>query len=58
MEAQLIGVDGLEIRTIVDTAYEKIVQTIFDSLKHMAKMDGEGEDKGQLNYHVILIGES
>jgi len=21
----------------------------------MAKMDGEGEDKGQLNYHVILI---
>jgi hypothetical protein len=40
----------------VDAAYEKIVNTIFVSLKHMAKMGGEGEDKGQLNYHVILIG--
>lgn len=56
VEHQLIGSDDLEIRTSVDAAYEKIVQTIFDSLKQMAKMDGEGEDKGQLNYHVILIG--
>jgi Exocyst complex component Sec3 len=56
VENQLIGADGLEIRTNVDAAYEKIVNTIFDSLKHMAKMNGEGEDKGQLNYHVILIG--
>ncbi|KAG5647578.1 hypothetical protein DXG03_008931 [Asterophora parasitica] len=55
VENQLIGADGLEIRVGVDTAYEKIVQSIFDSLKQMAKMDGEGEDKGQLNYHVILI---
>ncbi|GLB35990.1 putative exocyst complex component SEC3 N-terminal PIP2 binding PH [Lyophyllum shimeji] len=55
VENQLIGADGLEIRTSVDAAYEKIVQSIFDSLKQMAKMDGEGEDKGQLNYHVILI---
>ncbi|KAG6885399.1 hypothetical protein C0993_002132 [Termitomyces sp. T159_Od127] len=55
MENQLAGADGLEIRVNVDTAYEKIVQSIFDSLKQMAKMDGEGEDKGQLNYHVILI---
>lgn len=30
---------------------------MFASLKQMAKIDGElGEDKGQLNYHVILIG--
>ena len=56
VENQLIGADGLEIRTIVDAAYEKIVNTIFDSLKQMAKMGGEREDKGQLNYHVILIG--
>jgi len=28
---------------------------MFDSLKQIAKLDGEGEDKGQLNYHVILI---
>ncbi|KAG6911564.1 hypothetical protein DXG01_011866 [Tephrocybe rancida] len=55
VENQLIGADGLEIRASVDAAYERIVQSIFDSLKQMAKMDGEGEDKGQLNYHVILI---
>ncbi|KAG6887860.1 hypothetical protein C0995_012111 [Termitomyces sp. Mi166 len=58
VENQLTGADGLEIRANVDTAYEKIVQSIFDSLRQMAKMDGEGEDKGQLNYHVILIAET
>lgn len=57
IEQQLIGANELEIRTSVDSAYEKIVQTMFDSLKQIAKLDGEGEDKGQLNYHVILIGE-
>jgi Exocyst complex component Sec3 len=56
VENQLIGVDGLEIRASVDMAYEKIVQTMFDSLKQMAKMNGDGDEKGQLNYHVILIG--
>jgi hypothetical protein len=55
VESQLLGADGLEIRGNVDMAYENIVQTMFDSLKHMAKMDGEEEDKGQLNYHVLLI---
>ncbi|KAF9270059.1 hypothetical protein L218DRAFT_888394 [Marasmius fiardii PR-910] len=55
VETQLVGCDGLEVRMSVDAAYEKIVQTMFESLKQMAKMDGEGEDKGQLNYHVILI---
>jgi hypothetical protein len=58
VENQLIGADPLEIRQNVDMAYERIVQTMFDSLKQMAKLDGEGEDKGQLNYHVILIGAS
>lgn len=56
VESQLLGTDGLEVRTIVDGAYERIVDTMFECLKQMAKMDGEGEDKGQLNYHVILIG--
>jgi exocyst complex component 1 len=56
-ETQLLGADGLEIRMNVDAAYERIVDTMFESLKQMAKMDGEGEDKGQLNYHVIVIGE-
>ncbi|KAG7450696.1 uncharacterized protein BT62DRAFT_927969 [Guyanagaster necrorhizus] len=55
VESQLLGTNGLEVRTIVDGAYERIVDTMFESLKQMAKMDGEGEDKGQLNYHVILI---
>lgn len=56
VENQLIGADTLEIRATVDAAYDRIVQSMFESLKQMAKMDGEGEDKGQLNYHVILIG--
>lgn len=57
VEAQLIGADTLEIRASVDAAYDKLVGKMFDSLRQMAKMDGEGEDKGQLNYHVILIGK-
>lgn len=56
VESQLVGADALEIRASVDGAYERIVQTMFESLKQMAKLDGEGEDKGQLNYHVIIIG--
>ncbi|KAJ7357195.1 exocyst complex component sec3 subunit [Mycena albidolilacea] len=55
VESQLIGADALEIRSTVDAAYDRIVQSMFESLKQMAKMDGEGEDKGQLNFHVILI---
>lgn len=61
MEAQLEGNGDLAIRRRVDDAYEKIVTAIFASLTHLAKMDkGEGqaaEDKGQLNYHVIMIGK-
>ncbi|OCB87846.1 hypothetical protein A7U60_g4980 [Sanghuangporus baumii] len=55
IESQLGGADGLEIRDSVDVAYDRIVQRMFDCLKQMAKLDGESEDKGQLNYHVILI---
>lgn len=56
VEGQLTGADSFEIRTVVDTSYEKIVSAMFESLQQMAKLEGEGEDKGQLNYHVILIG--
>jgi hypothetical protein len=57
VEALMIGTEGLEIRENVDAAYDRIVKAMFESLKRMAKMDGgEGEDKGQLNYHVTLIG--
>jgi len=55
VESQLIGADTREVRQSVDGAYARIVQSMFDSLKHMAKMNGEDEDKRQLNYHVILI---
>ncbi|THH10168.1 hypothetical protein EW145_g1521 [Phellinidium pouzarii] len=56
IESQLVGADDLEIKGNIDIAYDRIVQSMFDCLKQMAKMDGEqGEDKGQLNYHVILI---
>lgn len=57
VETFLIGTDGLEIRQHVDQAYDKIVDTMFESLQQMAKMDSENEEKGQLNYHVILIGK-
>lgn len=53
----MVGTEGLEIRQNVDAAYDQIVKVMFESLKRMAKLDGEGEDKGQLNYHVILIGK-
>ncbi|KAI6047739.1 exocyst complex component Sec3-domain-containing protein [Pisolithus marmoratus] len=55
VEQQLVGVEGLEIRTSVDLAYERIVHSMFECLKHMATLDGDGEDKGQLNYHVLLV---
>ncbi|KAI0085410.1 exocyst complex component Sec3-domain-containing protein [Irpex rosettiformis] len=55
VETQLVGANTLEIRQVVDASYDKIVQAMFSALKQMAKLDGEGEDKGQLNYHVILI---
>ena len=58
IEVLMIGTEGLEIRQSVDAAYDRIVKAMFESLKRMAKLDGEGEDKGQLNYHVILIGAS
>ncbi|KAN0100480.1 Exocyst complex component Sec3 domain containing protein [Tylopilus felleus] len=55
VEQQLVGADVLEIRGHVDSAYEKIVHSMFECLKHMATLDGDGEDKGQLNYHVLIV---
>jgi hypothetical protein len=58
VESQLAGADGLEIRANVDAAYDRIVSRMFELLRQMAKLDNaEGEDKGQMSYHVILIGE-
>ena len=62
LEAQLDGADGLPIRDKANEIYEKLVNAIFGSLTQIAKTDrGDGqaaEDKGQLNYHVIMIGQS
>jgi exocyst complex component 1 len=63
VENQLEGADDLNIRKVINSNYERIVSTMFDCLQQMAKMDGEGQGQGgegkdQLNYHVILIGES
>ncbi|KAF6766570.1 exocyst protein [Ephemerocybe angulata] len=57
VENQLVGAEGLEVRSLADAAYERIVKGMFESLRQMAKLEGEGEDKGQLNYHVILIDD-
>ena len=60
MEAQLVDVDGLPVRSRVNDIYDKIVNAILGSVQQIAKMDrGDAlaaEDKGQINYHVIMIG--
>jgi hypothetical protein len=60
VEAHLEGADGLPVRAKVDAGYEKVVNAVFGSVTQIAKMDrAEGqaaEDKGQLNYHIIIIG--
>jgi exocyst complex component 1 len=58
VEAQLVGINVLEIRKNVDLALERIVDAMFDTLQQMARIEGDQEEKekGQLNYHVILIG--
>jgi hypothetical protein len=61
MEAQLDGADGLPIREKVNEIYDKVANAIFGTLSQIAKTDrGDGqaaEDKGQLNYHTIMIGK-
>lgn len=56
LESQLAGADSFEIRNIVDTSYERLANVMFDTLRQLAKMDGEGEEKGQQN--IILIGRT
>ncbi|WWC85953.1 uncharacterized protein L201_000823 [Kwoniella dendrophila CBS 6074] len=59
MEAQLDGSEDLLIRQKVNDIYERITNSVFGSLQQLAKMDRADsqatEDKGQLNYHVIMI---
>ncbi len=61
MEAQLVEAEGTPVRSRANDIYERVVNAIFGSVQQLAKMDrGDAqaaEDKGQINYHVIVIGE-
>ncbi len=58
--------DHLPVRAMVNDAYQKINQTMFESMKFIAKESpnaaqasstaaGDPEDKEALNYHILLI---
>lgn len=55
--------DLMEVRAMIDSAYERINQAMWASLKHIAResptMGGQQgadpEDKEVLNYHILLI---
>lgn len=57
------GPERLETRTMVDEAYNKIIRSMFDSLKTIAKaapvsapgLTADPEDKEALNHHILLI---
>jgi hypothetical protein len=62
IEQQLVGAEDSSTRDVANAAYEQVVNTILDTLQQMAKLDrtdmtGTGDDKGQLNYFIIMIGE-
>ena len=44
-EAQIGGFDTQELRDIINAAYEKLTQTMFESLQHMAKMADSNTEK-------------
>ncbi|KAH8725025.1 exocyst complex component Sec3-domain-containing protein [Phaeosphaeriaceae sp. PMI808] len=58
------GGDQLEVRRMVDDAYQRMNKAMFESLKVIAKesptvmasqSQGDPEDKEALNYHILLI---
>jgi hypothetical protein len=58
------GGDQLEVRRMVDEAYQRMNKAMFESLKVIAKESptvmasqgqGDPEDKEALNYHILLI---
>lgn len=59
VEQQMDGNGDLPIRVKVNEAYEKVMTSVYGSLEQLAKMERAetqaNEDKGQLNYHVIMI---
>ncbi|ROV90180.1 hypothetical protein VSDG_08784 [Cytospora chrysosperma] len=67
VENMLVGVDpNLNIRRTVDREYDRILKSMFDSLKVIARENpavgvaaagsmADPEDKEALNYHILLI---
>jgi len=66
VENMLAGVDpGLNVRRVVDREYDRILKTMFDSLKVIARENptmsvsnagsADPEDKEALNFHILLI---
>ncbi|RXK38676.1 hypothetical protein M231_03986 [Tremella mesenterica] len=59
LESQMEANDELPIRGKVNTVYERLINAVLGGVQQLAKMDradGQAaEDKGQLNYHVIMI---
>jgi hypothetical protein len=61
IECQLDNCDELQVRKRVNDAYERVVASVLGSLQHVSKIvaaeTSSGEDKGQLYFHVVMIGE-
>jgi hypothetical protein len=61
LECQLVDADGLKVRKRVNDAYERVIAAVLGSLQYVSKIVGaeqsSGDDKGQLYFHVIMIGE-
>lgn len=60
VESQLDYCEDLPIRKRVNDAYERVVAAVLSSLQHASKIVGaemaSGEEKGQLYFHVVMIG--
>ena len=53
----MADVTSLEIRDIVNRAYETLVKTMFDSLEAIARdVSSISDDKEQLNVHIMILG--
>jgi hypothetical protein len=65
LETMLASAEGLEVRETVNSAYNRINKTMFESLKVIARENpsatnsaaamGDPEDKEALNYQILLI---
>lgn len=53
----MIESEKLEMRSIVNRAYERIVKTMFECVEAIAKdADSPVDDKEQLNAHIMTLG--